>query len=117
MLVSGKARANTVKALVITDPAGRLLSCGQPRPGAIHDLTQVRQAGLVELLTLIPGVILLADAGYQGLSTQTAGAVITPRSARRKNRSRSSPPSPRCTRPNAGLTRRSASASSTASDT
>jgi DDE superfamily endonuclease/Helix-turn-helix of DDE superfamily endonuclease len=83
--VSGKARANTVKALVITDPAGRLLLCGQTRPGAIHDLTQVRQAGLVELLALIPGVSLLADAGYQGLSTQTAGAVITPRPARRKN--------------------------------
>jgi len=83
--VSGKARANTVKALVITDAAGRLLFCGQTRPGAIHDLTQVRQAGLVELLALIPGVTLLADAGYQGLSTQTAGAVVTPRPARRKN--------------------------------
>jgi hypothetical protein len=31
--VSGKARANTVKALVITDPAGRLLCCGQTRAG------------------------------------------------------------------------------------
>jgi hypothetical protein len=82
---SGKARANTVKALVITDPDGRLLFCGQTRPGSIHDLTQVRQAGLVELLALIPGVTLLADAGYQGLSTQTAGAVLTPRLARRKN--------------------------------
>jgi hypothetical protein len=40
---------------------------------------------LVELLALIPGVTLLADAGYQGLSTQTAGAVLTPRPARRKN--------------------------------
>jgi hypothetical protein len=83
--VSGKARANTVKALVITDAEGRLLFCGQTRPGSIHDLTQVRQAGLVELLALIPGVTLLADAGYQGLSTQTAGAVVTPRPARRKN--------------------------------
>src|SRR3954453_9063203 len=83
--VSGKARANTVKALVITDAKGRLLFCGQPRPGSIHDLTQVRQAGLVELLARIPGVTLLADAGYQGLSAQTAGAVITPRPARRKN--------------------------------
>ncbi len=79
--VSGKARANTVKALVITDADGRLLCCGQPLPGAIHDPTQVRQAGLVELLALT----LLADAGYQGLSAQTAGAVITPRPARRKN--------------------------------
>ncbi len=51
---------------MITDAAGRLLFCGQTRPGAVHDLTQVRQAGLVELLTLIPGVTLLADAGNQG---------------------------------------------------
>src|SRR3712207_3952370 len=57
----------------------------QIRPGAVHDLTQVRQAGLVELLALTPGVTLLADAGYQGLSTQTAGAVLTPRPHRRKN--------------------------------
>jgi hypothetical protein len=83
--VSGKARANTVKALVITDAEGRLLFCGQTRPGSIHDLTQVRQAGLVALLARTPGVTLLADAGYQGLSAQTAGAVITPRPARRKN--------------------------------
>ncbi len=83
--VSGKARANTVTALVTTDAAGRLLFCGQTRPGSIHDLTEVRQAGLVELLTLIPGVTLLADAGYQGLSTQTAGAVLTPQPARRQN--------------------------------
>ncbi len=83
--VSGKARANTVKALVITDAEGRLLFCGQTRPGSIHDLTQVRQVGLVELLALIPGVTLLADAGYQGLSIQTAGAVLTSRPARREN--------------------------------
>ena len=70
---------------MITAPAGRLLFCGQTRPGSIHDLTQVRQAGLVELLALIPGVTLLADTGYQGLSAQTAGAVLTPRPARRKN--------------------------------
>ena len=30
--ISGKARANTVKALVITDAAGRLLFCGQTCP-------------------------------------------------------------------------------------
>jgi hypothetical protein len=86
---------------VITDPAGRLLCCGQTRPGAIHDLTQVRQAGLVELLALVPGVTLLADAGYQGLSAQTAGAVLTPRPARRKNQLPVRLPSPPHTRPNA----------------
>src|SRR3712207_7892347 len=37
-------------------------------------------AGLVKLLALIPGVTLLADAGYQGLSAQTGGAVLIPRS-------------------------------------
>jgi hypothetical protein len=83
--ISGKARANTVKALVLTDAEGRLLYRGQTRPGSIHDQTQVRQAGLAELLALIPGVTLLADAGYQGLSAQTAGAVITPRPTRRRN--------------------------------
>ncbi len=64
--VSGKARANTDKALVITDAERRLLFCGQIRPGSIHDLTQVHQAGLVELLALDPGVTLLADAEYRG---------------------------------------------------
>jgi hypothetical protein len=29
---------------VITDADGRLLFCGQTRPGSIHDLTQARQA-------------------------------------------------------------------------
>jgi hypothetical protein len=53
--VSGKARANTIKALVFTDAEGRLLCCGQTRPGSIHDLTQVRQAGLAELLKIING--------------------------------------------------------------
>jgi hypothetical protein len=113
--VSGKARANTVKALVITDAAGRLLCCGHTRPGSVHDLTQVRQAGLVELLALIPGVTLLADAGYQGLSTQTAGAVLTRGRPGGGTRFRSFPPSPGCTRPSAEPTHRSASASSMAS--
>jgi hypothetical protein len=46
----------------VTNSSGRLLFCGQTRPAPS-----------------------LADAGYQGLSTQTAGAVLTPRPARRKN--------------------------------
>ena len=51
---------------MIPDPEGRLLFCGQTRPGSIHDLTQVRQAGLVELLALVPGLTLLLTPGFGG---------------------------------------------------
>jgi hypothetical protein len=111
--VSGKARANTVKALVITDAGGRLLFCGQPRPGSVYDLTQVRQAGL-ELLALLPGVTLLADAGYQGRGTHTAGAVFTPRPTRRRKQIPVFPAVAAAMRPNAELMRSSGSAWSTA---
>lgn len=91
--VSGKARLNTIKALVICDPLGRLLFCGETRPGSMHDLTQARTAGLVDLLLNAPlDVQILADAGYQGLGTDTGGAVITPRPKPRK-RQTSLPPS------------------------
>lgn len=91
--VSGKARLNTMKALVICDPAGRLLFCGETRPGSMHDLTQARTTGLVDLLLHAPlGVQVLADAGYQGLGTETGGVVITPKPKPRKNQ-KSLPPS------------------------
>ncbi|WP_247663052.1 transposase [Micromonospora sp. U21] len=91
--VSGKARLNTMKALVICDPAGRLLFCGETRPGSMHDLTQARTAGLVDLLLHAPlGVQVLADAGYQGLGADTAGVVITPKPKPRKHQ-KSLPPS------------------------
>ena len=91
--VSGKARLNTMKALVICDPLGRLLFCGETRPGSMHDITQARTAGLVDLLLNAPlDVQILADAGYQGLGTDTNGAVITPRPKPRK-RQTSLPPS------------------------
>lgn len=83
--VSGKARLNTMKALVICDPLGRLLFCGETRPGSMHDITQARTAGLVDLLLNAPlDVQILADAGYQGLGTDTNGAVVTPRPKPRK---------------------------------
>ena len=76
--ISGKSKQNTVKALVITDHSGRLLFCGETRSGSTADITQARQAGLVDLVTQHPGVELLADAGCQGLGAQTLGAVIPP---------------------------------------
>ncbi len=43
---SGASRARRGRTrsrpLVITDADGRLLCCGQTRPGSIHNLTQVR---------------------------------------------------------------------------
>ncbi|MEV6695323.1 transposase family protein [Micromonospora sp. NPDC051196] len=91
--VSGKARLNTMKALVICDPLGQLLFCGETRPGSMHDITQARTAGLVDLLLHAPlGVQILADAGYQGLGADTGGAVITPGPKPRK-RQTSLPPS------------------------
>jgi hypothetical protein len=51
--------------------------------------------GTPPLLAFTPGVTLLADAGYQRLSAQTAGAMITPRPTRRKNQRPARPPSPR----------------------
>ncbi|MFI6244355.1 transposase family protein [Micromonospora sp. NPDC050795] len=90
--VSGKARLNTMKALVICDPAGRLLFCGETRPGSMHDLTRARSVGLVDLLLHAPlGVRVLADAGYQGLGTDTAGVVITPKPKAREHQ-KSLPP-------------------------
>ncbi|SHN78925.1 hypothetical protein SAMN05660350_02714 [Geodermatophilus obscurus] len=80
-----KARDNPVEALVFTDPAGRLLFCGLTLSGSLPNLTQACQANLVELLAVMPGITLLPDTGYQGLSAQTAGAVLTWRPARRKN--------------------------------
>ncbi|WP_229686959.1 transposase, partial [Longimycelium tulufanense] len=76
--ISGKSKQNAVKALVLTDPAGRVLFCGQTRPGSCPDITQARQAGLPDLLRHTVGLQILADAGYQGLSAQTGGQVITP---------------------------------------
>lgn len=84
---SGKARLNTMKALAICDPVGKLLFCGEIRPGSMHDITQARTAGLLDLLPHTPlGVQVLADAGYQGLGTDTGGVVITPKPKPQKRR-------------------------------
>jgi hypothetical protein len=78
VFTSGKSKQNSVKAMVLTDDAGRLLFCGHLRPGSCPDITQARTSGLVDLLTDGPGIEILADAGYQGLGAQTGGQVVTP---------------------------------------
>ncbi|MGW1506404.1 transposase family protein [Streptomyces mirabilis] len=48
--ISGKSRINAMKALVVTDQRGRPLFCGEVRAGSVADITQARDAGLVDLL-------------------------------------------------------------------
>ncbi|GAA3082289.1 transposase family protein [Streptomyces olivoverticillatus] len=75
---SGKSKQNAMKALVLTDTRGRLLFCGETRPGSCADITQARQASIVDLLVDTIHLRILADAGYQGLGGQTCGQVVTP---------------------------------------
>ncbi|WP_372444021.1 transposase family protein [Micromonospora antibiotica] len=79
--VSGKARLNTMKALVIGDPLGRLLFCGETRPGSMHDITQARTAGPVALLLNAPWT-------YRSSPTPATRASAPTQAAR------SSPPDP-----------------------
>ncbi|MEU8718717.1 transposase family protein [Streptomyces sp. NPDC048663] len=55
-----------------------MLFCSPAKPGSCADITHARQLGLVRLLADGPAVEILADAGYQGLGTQTGGRVVTP---------------------------------------
>jgi len=84
--VSGARLRHTLKALVVTDARGQLLFVGETRPGRVHDLTQVRSSGLVELVEGRRDLELLADKGYQGLQRQTDFAVRTPMPTRAKTR-------------------------------
>ncbi|MFJ4866891.1 transposase family protein [Streptomyces sp. NPDC088748] len=81
--ISGKSRINAMKALIITNKQGRLLFCGEVRAGSVADITQARDACLVDLLADSIDLQVLADAGYQGLGAQTCGQVITPPRKRR----------------------------------
>lgn len=76
--ISGKARQNSIKALIVTDAAGRVLFCGATARGSVPDITQARTAGLIDLLDHTTNLRILTDAGYQGLNAQTWGQVITP---------------------------------------
>ncbi|WP_408612778.1 transposase family protein [Glycomyces luteolus] len=48
--VSGKAKQNAVKTMVITDAEGRVLFCSPAEPGSRADITLARQLGLPDLL-------------------------------------------------------------------
>jgi hypothetical protein len=69
--ISGKSRINAMKALIPTDERGRLLFCGEVRAGSVADITQARDAGLVDLLADTIDLQILADAGYHGQGPRT----------------------------------------------
>jgi DDE superfamily endonuclease/Helix-turn-helix of DDE superfamily endonuclease len=62
---SGKKKAHTRKTLIVVNERGRLRYVSRSVPGAIHDLTLLRQSGAVEALP--PALSLLGDSGFQGL--------------------------------------------------
>ncbi|MEU8139217.1 transposase family protein [Streptodolium elevatio] len=57
--ISGKSKQNAVKAMVLTDQAGRVLFCSPAAPGSCADITHARRLGLAQLLTDGPPVEIL----------------------------------------------------------
>lgn len=76
--VSGKKKQNTVKVTMVTSPTGRVLWCGAPRPGRMHDQTAIRTEGISEQLRLYPKVQVLVDAGYLGLVKEYPDQITGP---------------------------------------
>ena len=62
---SGKKKAHTRKTLIVVNERGRLRYVSPSVPGAIHDLTLLRQSGALEEIP--PALSLMADSGFQGL--------------------------------------------------
>jgi hypothetical protein len=76
--VSGKRKQNTIKGTVISDGRGRLLWCGDIRPGRMHDVTAVHSKGIEDLLRQYPTVQARVDSGYQGLARDFPDQVSAP---------------------------------------
>lgn len=62
---SGKHKRHGMNVQVLTDPFGRLLWDSPALPGSTHDLTAVRQHGIIDAL-IDAGLSCWADKAYQG---------------------------------------------------
>lgn len=62
---SGKKKAHTIKDQIVVNEHGRIRQISDSVPGSTHDLTLLRQSGVVKELP--PGVTATADCGYRGL--------------------------------------------------
>src|SRR5690606_14658239 len=81
---SGKKRCHTCKTAVVVNEAGLMVDCSATTPGSVHDLTHVRQAGLLAQVPL--DKVVVADAGFDGLANDLPDhAVATARKAYRNH--------------------------------
>lgn len=62
---SGKKKAHTRKTQVVVNERGRIRHISDSAPGSTHDLTLLRQSGVIKQLP--PGLTAMADCGYRGM--------------------------------------------------
>ena len=62
---SGKKKAHTLKTQIVVNERGRMRQVSDSVPGATHDLTLLRQSGVVAALPR--GVTANGDCGYRGM--------------------------------------------------
>lgn len=72
---SGKKKRHTYKTIGVADAHRNLLWLTPPSPGSIHEITLMRDAGLVEKLAKLE-LDILYDLGAQGLQHEIDGLII-----------------------------------------
>jgi hypothetical protein len=81
---SGKQRCHTCKHAIGVNEQGIIRTLSPVSPGSVHDLTHLRQSGLLE--TIPHAVTVVADAGFEGLYTNLPNhSVVTPHKAKRNH--------------------------------
>lgn len=79
---SGKQRRPTCKTALLVNEQGLIRQVSPSSPGSVHDMTHVRQAGI--LAHLPPGLIAVADTGFMGLYMDLPNhSVLVPHKATR----------------------------------
>ncbi len=84
---SGKKGMKTIKTQIITDDKGRILYSDDYSPGRKHDSKYLRESKIGDYFNKKPPLVVLADAGYQGMGEVFGINIFTPekRSRKKKN--------------------------------
>jgi hypothetical protein len=81
---SGKQRRSTCKTVIHVNEEGLIRQISASQPGSIHDVTQLRQSGI--LTTIPPETMTVADAGFVGIYKDLPNqAVLLPYKAQRNH--------------------------------